>query len=795
MPVNGPEGQNEFNFDPYFFSGDGYDDWKDDQISREYTVEEQQLVTSIYRHLAKAELHGLAGEWEKIFSPRSHKFFGARLWSDADASIIMSAIRKFDPNKNRDENTNLLWQLRDCDGLTMLHQAIRSDSTPGRILEMLELGADISTKSPFKTQEITTRHKHPQMMANALEYALCSGKFKLVEILLKHTDKKQVIHANSEAQIIAAELGDQINGLITSNKWADLNHALQTTTAVSEIIDPEILLRALNWEPVEQGISLLVLSLLYGASRETVALMTQQGARTQAPRKREREPRYEIFDENRKIRTVDESAIVLQIASITSSYNFQLKKNSPVIEEAKKLYKEHKNLQHLYWYVDLFADACIKSPPGDCASAAKLVGYLQNIYPPKQLEKLINTVEGYNDSAFNRDRHGFCHPFFREMVAMLYHPAAPHWNNSDVGAITRAITSQKQWIQESLPLGRQTVFNWIRLGKFTHDFRSLKWDTVRPKEYREDRVIKVYKSLLEQFGAVAIPARITDSRILEDGTVVPRLGPGFLLSGAKCKHTCELPNHLNTKDKIEVSESTLIEFRRSYYRVTHPDHGALIISNSSPEFGRSCLQDPFYYIPAIELAGWSEKKQLGATEEEIDRMCYPIDDISINKSPQHGRSVNFLLNQLGAIRDKYRLWKFNNDHSQAWDESHPLKEYHLLGGHRSPGFKRLVEMVARFSESSEAFKYGRATVDLAFFDTRMAPWLPQQFYVDGQPKSRVSVTPVVLEALRRIAKAESPEQEFEEYFKVANLREFFEFGLKGGSFLELIILDAANSRS
>lgn len=796
MPGIGPGGQNEFNFDPFFFSSGAHgDDWDDYESHRDLTVEERRLVKAVHHQLSALKLHGLAHEWEMIFSPSSHRFFANRLWSDADSTIIMAAIRKADPNRASADKTNLVWQMRDCDGLTLLHQAIKSDSTPGKIIEMIELGADITTKSSFKTQEITTRHNHPQIMANALEYALCSGKFKTLDVILRLTDRRQVIHSNGEAQIIAAEVGDQLNGLITSNKWADLNHALKMVAEVASIIDREILLKAINWEPVEQGISLLVLSLLHGASAETVNLMIDQGARTQAPRKREREPRYEIFDENRKVKYVDEATIVRRISSITGSYNFQLKKNSPVIEEAKKLYKEHKNLQHLYWYVDLFADACIKSPPGDCASAAKLVGYIQNIYPPKQLDRLFNAVEGYNDSAFNKDREGFCHPFFREMVAMLYHPAAPNWRNSDVASITRAITSQKQWIQEDLRLGRQVVFNWIRLGKFTHDFRSLKWDTVRPKEYREDRVIRVHKSLLEQFGAVAIESRFTDSKILEDGSVIPRLGPGFLLSGAKCAHKCILPNHVNTTSVVTVSESTLFEFRRSYYRITHPDYGVIIISNSSPEFGRSCLKDPFYYLPAIQLASWSERKQLATTEDEIFDRCYAIDDISINKSPENARSISYLLNQLAAVRDKYRLWKFNNDLTQAWDEEHPLKEYRLLGGHRSPGFKKLVEMISRFSENSEAFKYGRAAVDLAFFDTRMAPWLPQQFYVDGQPKSRISVTPAVLGALKRITKAESPEREFEEDFKIANLRNFFEFGLKNGSYSELIILDSTNSRS
>lgn len=795
MPGIGPEGPEYFEYGSYRFDGESFDDYQGPSIGSELTVDEQAAVTLVYRKLLSDELHGLADEWAKIFFPRGDRFFADRLWNEADSNIAISGIRKAEPALKASGKTHIIWNMRDCDGLTLLHQGIKGDSTPGKLIDMIELGADPSAKAPFKSQEITTRQKHSQMMASAVEFALCSGKFRALDTILKFVDKKPVIYSNSESQIIAAEVGDQLNELITSHKWAELNHALKMLSEVSSIIDPEILLKGLNWEPVEQGMSLLVLSLLHGAPRESILDLISRGARSLAPRKREREPRFEIFDSRRKVQYVDEATLADEISHLTSSYNFQIRRNSPIIEEAKKLYKEHRNLQHLYWYFDLFADACIKSPPGDCASAAKLVGYVQNIYPPKQLEKLINAVESYNDAAYQKDRKGHSHPFFREMVAMLYHPEAPKWTNDDIGSITRAITSQKQWIQENLPLGRQVVFNWIRLGKFTHDFRALKWDTLRPKEFRGDRLISIKKSLFEEFGAEAIKARITDSKILEDGTVVPRLGPGFLLSGANCGHKCELPNHLNTRESVTVSEATLIEFRRSYYRIMHPDHGVLIISNSSPEFGRDCLEDPFYFLPASELSRWSPRRQLEATEEEIAKICYPIDEISINKSSQNARSISYLLSQLSAVRDKYRLWKFNNDLTQAWDDGQPIKEYRLLGGHRSPGFRKLVDLVTEFSIRDERFKYGKAAVDLAFFDTRMPPWLPLLFYVDGHPQSRISVTPAVLSALQNIAKADSPDIEFEEDFKVGNLREFFEFGLKGGSLFELIILDPNYSKS
>jgi hypothetical protein len=76
----------------------------------------------------------------------------------------------------------------------------------------------------------------------------------------------------------------------------------------------------------------------------------------------------------------------------------------------------------------------------------------------------------------------------------------------------------------------------------------------------------------------------------------------------------------------------------------------------------------------------------------------------------------------------------------------------------------------------------------------MPPWFPLQFKVGNRQRTRIPVTPRVLEALKNIVSADSPGEEYAEDFQVAGLREFFEFGLNSGRFVELVILDSAFGR-
>ncbi len=758
--------------DPYFLS------------AHDYVIETFGIV---HRMLSTAGLRNLASEWSYIFvsGPIS---YSQKSWKSSDIRLLMVAINQIGPASLDQDRLQSLWNLKDKEGETCFQVALKMEDAMDRVGDMIQLGADLNSKFKYRANEISTRHQIESTNLNALSYSLASGRFGVARQILQHSAEYPLQFSNDEADVLAADLGDQINGLITTHKWVDLDMALDVVKKARSIIPPSVIKNACNWEPVEQEISLLVLALIHGAPKEIVNSLMELGA--EHLETKSKEARYEIFDAARKPKLVDKEGLVLAISTITAAYGYRREKHKGIVEEAKQLFKTHYNIQHLYWYLDLFADSCIKNPQGDCASGAKLVGYLQNIYPPKAIEKLISSAEDFNDTNYRNNRASSFNTLFREMAVMLYHPQAPKWTSDDISYLTRTITSQKQWIEDGLPLNRKTVYNWMRLGKFSHDFRALKWDTVRPKERRLDKVIKIDKSLIEYFGAEPINPRFTDATLKDDGTVKPRLGPGFLLKGKNCHHTCVLNTAFGVPSKVEVSPELEIEFRRSYYRIYEPNYGILIISNSSPEFGRSCLKEPFYWLPPGEVQNYDAQAQLALTEDEIDSQFYPVDDRRINHNSYSTDDMDQLIQQFAAVRDKFRLWKFNNDLNLAWDDGQIVPELRLLGGHRSPGFQKVVEIVGKLSKGSKAFMDGEALVDLAFSDTRMPPWFPLQFKVGNRQRTRMPVTPRVLDALQNIVSADSPAAEYREDFQVAGLREFFEFGLSSGRFVELVILDS-----
>jgi hypothetical protein len=750
-----------------------------------------KAVNQVHHLLVKGGMKTLAREWNNLFG-YSGEHHSNRIWKSSDIRVLMISLSQLGPTGIGADKLKTLWSLKDKGGETCFIAALKMEEAVDKVGDMVRFGADLESKFSYRPNEISTRYSVDSTTLNALSMCLASGKFSLARQLLQYMPNQPLQYSEEEARVLTADLGDQLNGLITTHKWIDVADALDVLNEASSIIPSDIIKNACNWEPVEQEISLLVLSLIHGAPKDLVRALMDFGA--EHSDNLVKDGRYEIFDTSRKSKIVDTEGLILGISTITSAYGYRREKHKGIVQEAKQLFKTHYNIQHLYWYLDLFADCCIKNPVGDCASGAKLVGYLQNIYPPKAIERLISAAEDFNDTNYRNNRATSYNTLFREMAVMLYHPQAPKWKSEDISYLTRTITSQKQWIEEGLPLNRKTVYNWMRLGKFSHDFRTLKWDTLHPKEKKSDKVIKIDKSIIEHFGAEPISPRFADSVLGEDGSVKPRLGPGFLLKGHNCPHKCNLNNAFGVPLKVEVSPNLEIEFRRSYYRIYEPEHGILIISNSSPEFGRSCLKEPFYWLPPAEVGHYNSEAQLRLVEDEIDTNFYPVDDRRINHNSYSTDDMDYLLKQFAAVRDKYRLWKFNNDLGLAWDENQVIPELRLLGGHRSPGFKRVVETVEKLSSSSKPFMDGESLVDLAFCDTRMPPWFPLQFKVGNRQRTRIPVTPRVLEALKNIVSADSPGEEYAEDFQVAGLREFFEFGLNSGRFVELVILDSAFGR-
>ncbi len=752
-----------------------------------------QAISKIRETLFVTNNYELLSEWDEIFLPNSPSCYESRVWRSTDVLTLLKSIYAVGANNIGSEQVSALWALRDKDSESCFHFTIRTESFFEKSLEIIQFGADLSNRSRMRPHEISTRKEIPFVELNALEIALCSGRFGLAAKLVASGQSLNRLYNDSESRTLCADIGDQLNGLITAHRWADLDWTLELLTRLHDSQARYIIEGAVNWHPVEHDISLIVLALVNGCPSEHVDKMLKLGARAVPAQQSRQKTRYEFFDFQGTTEYTDEVGLIKQISAISSDARVRYDYKKEIANEAKHLFKHKFNLQHLYWYYDLYRDSCFTFPPGDCKAGARLAGPLQLEYPGHQIDSLLSAIESYNDhwygdSSGRMRNRPVRHPFFREMALLLYHPSREDFHRDEVDSLTLAITSQEQWIRKRVPVHRATVFNWMRMGKHTHDFRSFKWDTAHPKQNTHQRTTT---NLLQEFGAREIQGRVTDDNFVNGEYAGPRLGKGYLLKGSDAPFKFNYYDSRFNPKVVIVDPELEIEFRRSYIRVYNPKDGLLLITNSSPDFGRNCFKNPFYWMPPDELWNLHSNAQLNLTEAEVESRMYPVDNRKINIAAGTVEHVGNLLDQLAAVRERYRLWKFNNDTHWAWDRDQKIPEYQLLGGHRSNGFKKLVNHISILSKSSPEFQFfGTPLVDLGFCDTRMPPWSPLAFKESGALRNRLRITPEILQALENIVSATSPEYEYEEDMRVGDIRAFLAFGLENYSNTELIILDS-----
>jgi hypothetical protein len=752
-----------------------------------------QALSKIRETLSVTNNHELLLELDEVFHPNSTNCFETRNWRSSDILTLLKSIYTAGASNIGSEQVSSLWALRDRDGESCFHYTVRTESFFEKSLEIIQFGADLNSRSKMKPHEIAIRKEISFVEFNALEVALCSGRFGLAGKLISAGQALNRQYSENESRTLTADIGDQLNGLITSHRWADLDWSLEILRKIDEPRSRYIIEGAVNWHPIEHDISLIVLALVNGCPRENVDKLLRLGARATTDQQSRQKIRYEFFDSQRDTEYTDEVGLIKEISAISSDARIRYEYKKDIANEAKNLFLQKYNLQHLYWYYDLYRDSCFIFPPGDCKSGARLAGPLQLEYPGHQIDSLLSAIESYNDhwygnSSGSMRNRPVRHPFFREMALLLYHPTKEGFHRDEVDSLTLAITSQEQWVRKRVSVHRGTVFNWMRLGKHTHDFRSYKWDTAHPKQTSNQ---DPSTNLLQAFGAKKIEGRGTDDNFVNGEYKGPRLGKGYLLKGSDAPFKFNYHDARFNPKTIIVDPDLEIEFRRSYIRVFNPRDGLLLITNSSPEFGRNCFKSPFYWLPPDELWNLQSNAQLSLTEAEVESRMYPVDNRKINMMSGTTEHIGNLLDQLAAIRERYRLWKFNNDQDSAWDRDQKIPEYQLLGGHRSNGFKNIINHISALSRSSPEFQFfGTPIVDLGFCDTRMPPWSPLAFKEIGSLRGRLRITPEILRALENIVSATSPEYEYEEDMRVGDIREFLAFGLEHHSNTELIILDA-----
>ncbi|MBY0405674.1 MAG: ankyrin repeat domain-containing protein [Cyanobacteria bacterium] len=260
---------------------------------------------------------------------------------------------------------------------------------------------------------------------------------------------------------------------------------------------------------------------------------------------------------------------------------------------------------------------------------------------PTSISTWVRNVESTMDTHSNL---WGAHQHEAELLLLLRHPDLIERKNS-VSFLATALTSITRFInQPRVTLTDPVLKAWGDIGQLTHSFRYWRYDTMGGDH-----------SLFKAFGFKPLP---------EIGRLNDSFGKGFFYQ------------HPDTKVKFE--------FRRGYLLATHPEHGTLVIRNSSPAFGRNLLKHPAYFFP------------LFLTEEEIihfNPQAFPeyghILNRELYRDPKNNESIPFLTEALMSLKTEYQRFKLDTEAFEGYGS-----DRHFTG-HLSPGLKSIINFLNR----------------------------------------------------------------------------------------------------
>ena len=403
---------------------------------------------------------------------------------------------------------------------------------------------------------------------------------------------------------------------------------------------------------------------------------------------------------------------------------------------------------------------------GSERALAELVPALVAGYPIGIASNILATLEGHGIKA-DKD-----HPYMAEMMALLSYnypwdrqktrrfpekgifydsPDGPDYGITLDWAVDQ-ITYLAGFLKNlTFEVPEASAYNWARIGTHTWSFKKLRYDAQRIK--LEDGSIG--PSLLEQFGFE--PLRPTKFG-----------GSGFRFNPVGKDLVVSLLDTARGHQNAPFDQQTTVIERRGFYFIGHPDHGALIIRNSSPVFGRDKMRGPAYWCPPGTLVGAnfdlneftaSLALRFGFTAvmhpalyRDLKAAAKEIIDLFSNAKFQREMQIkqptihmDFLIGHLDAVQDAFRRWKFDTNPLTAFQD-HPRAEGKILtGGFLSPGFKATVSLL----ESAE--RRGRP-LELAFVHPKLPPWRENIYDTPlGDKSSRLVATGETLQTLRQLA--------------------------------------------
>lgn len=411
-------------------------------------------------------------------------------------------------------------------------------------------------------------------------------------------------------------------------------------------------------------------------------------------------------------------------------------------------------------YVAAYKDAVVDYPSGSGLPLTKLLPRLLFAYPDITIPNLLSAIEHKMDTY--RDAPPGNHYNMAEMLALAAHPRDPGLESPRIGALSTAITSVDRWIGRenvALKVTNRTISLWGEIGRLTHSFGSLKFDTERVPATLADGSRRPQPALIERFGFMYISDRSSDFLPSQEGLRMHDLGPGFAVSPNSKTFTYKPSGMYGSGEGIADYRSQMyVEVRRSYYLVSDPEWGSLVIRSSSPDFGRDKLPFVAVWSPGGAGNGFTveELKNFNPKLLESGGFRSVTHPALYRDNPQFERYLGGLLQNFRGLLDEYDEWKFDTRIDSAWQtESAESEEATLVGGHLSPGFSDLVSLLERkLVMNLERMLRGEPPAPmqaLAVMPRRMPPWKPELLRpaLDGHPaQHQVPVTHVVVEALR-----------------------------------------------
>ena len=423
-----------------------------------------------------------------------------------------------------------------------------------------------------------------------------------------------------------------------------------------------------------------------------------------------------------------------------------------IAHEAKTFYQQSGDLSGAVLYLLAYNDAVANYPNGTGLPLTSLLPRILFGHTDIAIPEFLRSLERKMDTFYSRSA-GY-HYNMPELLALCAHPRDPGLQSPLLDTLATAITSVDRWIggvNSDAQLTNEVMALWGKTGILTHSFPWLKYATQRERTTADDGSAIIRPAIIESFGGRFVPDNDT------------RFGHRYVFSPGTISFSTDAPDLLGERGARTFRSELFVELRRCYYLISDPEHGTLVIRNSSPDFGRDRLPDVAFWSPRGIDNGFSEDALLGFNLNSLHSSLldeggfrHITDPLLYRTSSEAPGHMRVLTQNLLDLIDHFHRWTFDTS-STAWKASPDGGNPTLVGGHLSAGFGYLLDFLdARKRANLERSWTGQSLAPLPALAVmpRELPWwapYPLTPALDGlSSEYQIPVSLPVIEALRAL---------------------------------------------